>query len=196
MHSTGSCHATTATPKLAYGSLFWFAIDPCGWLRGYAYIIWPRNHFLNNQCSMMQLCILKWIPCLESPLLIDYSHPDSPVQSLNSQHSPKQNANLKCSCLHKSLLNSTLLSPHGVAVTLRKRTNTLFWAQWRRITAASGTCRWGNSCILTDDTFLKWPISVHCCHTFRHKMTIPECWDHAFPNQHDISFVFWGFSTF
>jgi hypothetical protein len=29
-------------------------------------------------------------------------------------------------------------------------------------------------------SFIKWPISVHCCHSFCHKITIPEYWDHPF----------------
>jgi hypothetical protein len=62
-------------------------------------------------------------------------------------------------CLHDSLLNTT--NRQSWCATGQ---NTLFWAQWRHVTAASGPCSWENYCVLTDYTFLKWPISVHFCH--------------------------------
>jgi hypothetical protein len=164
---------------------------PCGWLWGYVYIIWSRTPFLNDQCSTMQLCILKWIPCLDSSLLIDSSHPNSPVQLLNSQRSPMRNGNLALSCLHKSLLNTARASWRCCDVTQQDKIHYSELNEWCHVTVVSAMgCSWRNSCILTDYTYDRLTYIVVTHFVIKNDNSDPDYWVHDFPSNMKVHLYF------
>jgi hypothetical protein len=150
--------AVKSMPVLSMNALE--SIDPCGWYWGLC-LHYFTTYPLFKRPVLTQLCILKWIPCLESPLYLLIIHtPDSPVQLLNSQrYSPNQKANLTFSCLHDSFW--TLLVPHNVAVTLHNRAKYV-------VLSSMKSCPGGHAARAMQQldkflrsvayTFLKWPL--------------------------------------